>query len=242
MSTKPAGHRLLGRWREELYGNEAGEIAEWAQAEFDEGLFCLSSFGVDSAVTFKVLQDSGVKPRVVTVDTGFLFPETREFRDELAAKFDLDITIVSPDTKQVREINLKRTWETDIAEYQRITKVEPLNRAIGELGIKGLISGVRRDQTQNRSHMSVVENGSAGEVRIHPILEWSHDRVESFIESRGLPRHPLYEQGYASVGDWTTTQPGGTRNESRVALGDHAECGMHLIDGKLVRTKDSLVE
>ncbi len=104
---------------------------------------------------------------------------------------------------------------------------------VGELGVAGLLSGVRAGQTANRAALHQTEPGKDGETRIHPLLGWSEEQAAHYFKEHGLLRHPLYYQGYGSVGDWTTTLPGQGR-EGRELPG--SECGLHVTaDGRLVR-------
>src|SRR5690606_28085582 len=108
-------------------------------------------------------------------------------------------------------------------------------KAVKQLGIRALISGVHKDQTPNRASLRIVESGIFNETRVHPILHWNQKNIDEYIEENELPRHPLHAEGYASIGDWTTTLPGRTRKESRTKLGEHTECGLHLGPSREVR-------
>lgn len=239
-SKSRAGERLVGAWNEEVFDLNAPDILLWASKNFKDGLYCLSSFGVDSAVTFDLLKHADISVPVLYIDTGFLFPETHNYREELIGRFGLEVVVAArPPQKTLREIGRLSLWENDIEEYNRLTKLEPLNNVIKQLGIRALISGVRKDQTPNRAALRVVDNGIHGEIRVHPILHWSQQRIDEYVEDNGLPRHPLHTRGYASVGDWTTTRPGRTRQESRSKLGEHTECGLHLDhNGEVRRAKE----
>ncbi len=209
------------------------EISQEASAEFGEGLYALTSFGNESALLPDILQKAGVEAAFITIDTGFWFPETYEFKDELTERYGFDLHVYGPSEEDAATILEDRLWETDIDEYHEITKHEPLRRAIGELGVTGLLSGVRAGQTANRAALSQKEPGKDGETRVHPLLGWSEEQAARYFEEHGLPRHPLYYQGYGSVGDWTTTLPGQGR-AGRELPG--SECGLHLTsDGRLVR-------
>lgn len=210
------------------------ETSRWAAEEFGEGLHALTSFGNESALLPDVLQSAGVQVRFITIDTGFWFPETHAFRDELTARYGLEVEAYGPSEDDIARILETRLWETDIDAYHDIVKHEPLSRAIAELGVTGLLAGVRAGQTANRASLGAVEPGKDGEQRIHPLLEVTEEEAAAYFERHGLPRHPLFYQGYGSVGDWTTTRPGPGRAGRELP---ESECGLHVAeDGRLMRT------
>jgi phosphoadenosine phosphosulfate reductase len=201
------------------------ETSQWAAEEFGDGLYALTSFGVESALLPHVLQEAGVKQPFITINTGFWFPETHDFREELSARYGLDVRVYGPSAEAAANIFEARLWETDIDEYHEITKHEPLRRAIGELGVTGLLAGVRGGQTANRLRLDQVKAGKDAETRVHPLLGISEAEATIYFEHHDLLRHPLYYQGYGSVGDWTTTRPGKGR-AGRDLPG--SECGLHV--------------
>jgi phosphoadenosine phosphosulfate reductase len=209
------------------------ETSQWAAGEFGEGLHALTSFGNESALLPDMLRRAGVKAPFISIDTGFWFPETHEFKNRLMASYDMDLKVYGPSQEDVAVILETRLWETDIDEYHEVVKHEPLRRAIGELGVTGLLSGVRAGQTATRASLGVIASGKDGETRVHPLLDVTEKEAEAYFKRHGLPRHPLYDRGYGSIGDWTTTFPGEGR-EGRELPG--SECGLHLTeDGQLVR-------
>lgn len=204
----------------------AEQTIHWAHEEYGDELYALSSFGADSAVIMRLIERAGITVPILTIDTGFQFTETNQFKNELANRFGFHLYTYGPGEETIDEITTRRLWESDKYAYHELTRLEPMGRAIRELGTTALLSGVRADQTDTRASLELVGPGSNGETRIHPILGWSDGQVDRFIESENLPRHPLYYRGYDSIGDWTTTSPGVGR-EGR-DLGVHSECGLHL--------------
>jgi phosphoadenosine phosphosulfate reductase len=205
----------------------AQERIKWAKDKFQGGLYMLLSFGADSAVTPRLVEQAGEHVPGLTIDTGFRFDETHDFQEHLAGRFGLDdLHIYGPDEHAVRDILDTRLWETDIDAYHEITKLEPMGRAKKELGATAVLSGVRAHQTDNRANLGYISESSGGEFRIHPIIDWTEEQVARFIEDEDLPRHPLYYQGYGSIGDWTITRPG--KGRSGRGLGQGSECGLHL--------------
>ena len=107
-----------------------------------------------------------------------------------------------------------------------------MNRAMKELGADIWISGLRRAQSSTRSDRGVAEQQSKT-VKVYPIIEWTDEQVEDYMEEQDLPRHPLAQLGYRTMGDWHSTIPveeGESAEESRFG-GQKYECGLHLDSG-----------
>jgi len=222
----------------------ATEVIRWAAENYGEAAYALTSFGAESALLPYLIKKAGVRMQFITIDTGFWFPETHDFKKRLTDKYNLDLHPYGPAAKDIKAIKHaaakgSKLWEEDPSEYHEITKSEPLRYAIGELGVKALLSGVRAGQTATRAALRHLERGSAGELRVHPLLNLTEYEAARYFQRgrrpniRGLPRHSLYNQGYGSIGDWTTTVPGAGREGRKLR---NQECGLHVTaDGKLVR-------
>ena len=113
--------------------------------------------------------------------------------------------------------------------YNQINKVEPMQRAIRELGARGWITGLRRQQAKSRKEVGVLQKQN-GLVKIQPIIDWTDRMVYEYLKKHDLPYHPLWEQGYVSIGDVHTTRPltaDMTEEETRF-FGLKRECGLHI--------------
>jgi phosphoadenosine phosphosulfate reductase len=213
------------------------ETVEWASREFGTGLVLSTSFGIQAAVMLHLANE--VKPDipVVWVDTGYLPPETYAFAEALRDRLDLNLHVYqSPISPARMEALHGRLWETGDAaaldRYDRIRKVEPMGRALRELGSTAWLSGLRADQTAHRKTLPVVGN-QGGRFKILPILDWSTKDVHSYLKAHDLPYHPLFDRGYATVGDWHSSRPltAGDEHERDSRFGGlKQECGLHLED------------
>ena len=212
--------------------SDALQRIELAFQTYGNGLFTLTSAGVDSALLIDLVSRSGHSIDLLHINTGFLTPETIPFRDSLVEKYGLRLHEFGPSEEEVRTMSEMQLWQTDPEEYSRVTKLEPLTRAIQTLGVTALLSGIRRDQTSNRAEIGVIDTGNDGETRIHPVIDWDQAAIDDYFSVNGLPRHPLYEQGYGSVGDAHTTFKGKNR-EGRVI----DECGIHVVGGVVIRNR-----
>ncbi len=208
---------------------ETVQIIKDAYDKYGRRLYALSSFGTDAGTLLSLIKKAGIRIPVITIDTGFLFPETHLYKFTLQNKFGFRVITYGPYQDEVEQIAFDRLWEKDIDEYHRVVKVEPLKRAVEELGVDALLQGVRADQTEARASLSVVEEGSFGEERIHPLLNWKTDQVDSYLTDENIPRNLLVYEGYESIGDWTTTMPGFGRSGRN--LGITNGCGLVIGEG-----------
>jgi phosphoadenosine phosphosulfate reductase len=217
----------------ELSQASAEDVLEWTHNTFGEELVLTSSFGADSAVMLHLAHRIVPKVRVVFLDTGYLFPETYQFAEELTKRFDLDVRVYSPAITAARQEALYgKLWEGgagDLERYQRINKIEPMDRALSELAPLAWIAGLRSRQTSFRAGLKKIE--LQGNVyKVHPILDWSDEAVHHYLRANDLPYHPLRKRGYRSIGDVHSTQPTAEDEDARSGrrLGAHLECGIHL--------------
>jgi len=204
----------------------------WALERFRPEIMLSTSFGAQSAVSLHMVTLQWPEIPVVMVDTGYLFPETYRFADQLTERLKLNLKVYRPETSAAWfEARHGKLWEhgiEGIEQYNKISKVEPMNRAIRELGIRGWITGLRRQQAKSRKELGVLglQNGI---VKIQPIIDWTDKMVFQYLTKHDLPYHPLWEKGYVSIGDVHTTRPltGDMTEEETRFFGLKRECGLH---------------
>ncbi|MDP6891215.1 MAG: phosphoadenylyl-sulfate reductase [Phycisphaerales bacterium] len=216
----------------------ASGVIDWSLQQYLDRLVMTTSFGVHSAVLLDLV--TGVVPGipVLFVDTGFHFKETYTYADELTERFSLNLVVcqsdVSPAWWVARHGELWQEGDEGLDEYDRMRKVVPLRREMAKRGVAAWLSGVRRSQTTFRESLQVVED-RRGFSKIHPLLSWTDQDMEQYLSDHDLPRHPLQAEGYASIGDHTTTLPssGDESGRSGRFMGKKEECGIHtLLDGE----------
>lgn len=216
-----------------LEGARAEDVVAWGLETFGEAMIMSSSFGAESALMLHLVTRVAPRTPVVFLDTGYLFPETYTFAEDLTRRFDLDLRVYSPRITAARmEALYGRLWdgdENEIARYARITKVEPMDRALAELGARAWLAGLRRSQTEFRAGLRHVELQD-GVYKVHPILTWSREDVKRYMALHDLPYHPLFHYGYRSIGDVHSTSPTTLDQDERDGryLGSKKECGIHL--------------
>ena len=223
----------LSQVNDSLQQADALDVVRWVHEQFPGEVALSSSFGADSAVMIHLVTQVIPDIPVVFIDTGYLFPETYQFAEQLRERFKLNLAVYSARMTTARQEAVHgRLWEQGddgVRQYLAINKVEPMQRALDELGVKAWLAGLRATQTEHRRNLETVGEQN-GRVKVHPILGWDKEQVESYLVSHALPRHPLYTQGYRSIGDWHSTWPVAPDEDDRAgrALGQKKECGLHL--------------
>ena len=223
----------LERLNRELGDVSPERLIEWALDRYGERLVASTSFGATSAVMLHLLHRVAPKTPIISVDTGYLFPETYRFAEELRTRLDLDIRFYTPKMSPARQEALYgKLWEQGddgVQRYLELNKVEPMQRALAELGTKAWLAGLRSEQTEHRAGLRRIDMQD-GRVKIHPILNWTEAQMQAYLSAHELPRHPLYEQGYRSIGDHHSTIPTTDDMDPRDGriLGRKRECGIHL--------------
>lgn len=204
----------------------------WAWAHLPGQAVLASSFGIQAAVMLHLVTRVIPNIPVVFIDTGYLFPETYQFVDQLVERLDLNLRVYRADPSPAwLEARHGRLWEQGLPgleRYNRIQKVEPMQRALRELAVGTWFAGVRRVQSSTREHLPLVQHRQ-GRFKIHPILDWGDQAVYRYLQHHQLPYHPLWHRGYVSVGDWHTSRPleAGLRPEDTRFFGLKRECGLH---------------
>lgn len=232
LSLDPHSPRALAKLNAWLADRSAEERVSWALQNTPGPHALSSSFGAQAAVSLHLVASQQPDIPVILVDTGYLFPETYQFVDELSERLSLNLKVYRPAIGRAwAEARYGRLWEQGEAgldEYNRIRKVEPMQRALQDLDVHGWFAGLRRDQATSRQHIEFVE-WQRGRWKFHPIADWTDRDVGMYLQRHGLPYHPLWQQGYISIGDTHTTrrwEPGMDPGDTRF-FGIKRECGLH---------------
>jgi len=208
------------------------ERVQWAVENLESEFVLSSSFGIQAAVCLHLITTVKADTPIILTDTGYLFPETYQFIDDLTKQLNLNLKIYSAEHSAAwQEARYGKLWEQGVdglTKYNLINKVEPMKRALKELDAKTWFSGLRRSQSSSRGDLPVLslQNGC---FKFLPIIDWSNKDVHYYLEENGLNYHPLWEQGYVSVGDVQTSRPlevGMSEEETRF-FGLKRECGLH---------------
>jgi phosphoadenosine phosphosulfate reductase len=225
-------HLDVDQENQALAAKNAEERTAWAVEKFGERLLLSSSFGIQAAVSLHMATRLAPNIPVVFIDTGYHFPETYRFVDELTDKLKLNLQVyraaLSPGWFEARYGKLWEQGVEGITRYNEIMKVEPMRRALDELDAAAWITGLRRSQSSTRQDLGVL-GVQDGRLKVHPIVDWSDRDVHTYLTKHGLPYHPLREEGYVSIGDTHSTRKltdDLTEEETRFG-GLKRECGLH---------------
>jgi phosphoadenosine phosphosulfate reductase len=216
------------------------EVIRWAARTFGDGLVMTSSFGADSAVLLHLATREMPRIRVIFIDTGFLFPETHTYAEQLRRLLDLNIWHYR--TRNDPFAYLESAGEEDfrhrrdVARCCAANKNEPMERAMRDLAPAAWLRGIRRAQSESRRSRQFVEwSARYSCYAISPLLNWSDTDIEEYLRKNDLPRHPLAAFGYRSIGcsPLTCTRPvqgDDDPRSGRWAGSSKTECGLHLED------------
>lgn len=218
---------------EALEKKTALERIEFAAENLPSNYSIASSFGAQSAVSLHMITQVMPKIPVILIDTGYLFPETYQFVDQLAEALDLDVHVYQSTMSPAwQEARYGKLWEKDtraLNEYNQRNKVEPMDRALNELEVGTWFAGLRREQSKSRHELPIVQTFK-DRVKVHPIIDWSNRDIHQYLQKHRLPYNPLWEKGYVSIGDKHSTKPltlGLSEEETRFG-GSQRECGLHV--------------
>lgn len=201
--------------------------------EFKGKTAVVSSFGAESAVLLKLVADIDPNTPILFLNTGKLFGETLRYRDRLQDVLGLgDVRSLSPSLEQRGAKDPDGTlWSRNADACCDFRKTIPLARALEPFAAQ--VTGRKRFQTKERADMQPVEFFD-GRYRFNPLWQWDLHQLEAFRERYNLPRHPLVEDGYPSIGCMPCTrrvQAGEDYRAGRWSGLDKDECGIHLTDG-----------
>ncbi|GLQ34109.1 phosphoadenylyl-sulfate reductase [Amylibacter marinus] len=192
----------------------------------------VSSFGAESVVLLHMISTIDRHMPVLFVDTQMLFKETMDYQVEVAEKLRLsDVRVVRADAADIKKADpFNRLHLADTNACCSVRKVEPLQKALGEFD--AWITGRKRFQAGTRQALDLFENEDDQRIKINPLAHWAREDLQEYLINNRLPRHPLVEQGYPSIGCSPTTctrkvGAGEDERAGRWAGQDKIECGIH---------------
>ena len=230
--TTPFPSPSMADWNQSLEKESPIARVEWAMDNLPGEFVLSSSFGIQSAVMLHLLTQVDSNIPVLITDTGHLFPETYRFIEELTERLKLNLHVYqAKESAAWQQAKYGEEWaqsDDTLKAYNRRNKVEPLERGLSELSASTWFSGVRRQQSEHRQGLSVVST-LRGRYKVHPIIDWTNKEVHEYLTKHNLPYHPLWDEGYVSVGDVHSTKPltlGMSEEDTRFG-GGQRECGLH---------------
>ena len=215
---------------QELERQKPQQIITWAVETFSPQIAVSSSFQTQSVPLLHMVSRIDPEILVFFLDTGFHFWETLIFREQLQRELDL----------RIQNLYVDKQWKNFLGRFGRnlyeqdpdlccyLRKVQPMQKAMKT--VHAWISGIRRDQTATRRNAKILELERDGLVKINPLLNWTRQDVQEYVRRYNLPDHPLFEQGYRSIGCKPCTRP--VRQDENERAGrwsgkGKTECGLH---------------
>lgn len=211
-------------------------IIQWALETIPQGLMQTSAFSI-LVITHMLYREMAPTPPVpvLFLDTLHHFQATLDTVERAHRHYGLDLRVY-----RARGVSTRagfaarygnRLWETNINRFHYLTKVEPLERALNELQIQAWFTGRRRDQSQNRQTLPILELDSQGRLKINPLANWNRQQVWTYTLKHGVLYNPLHDQGFTSIGDeplTTPIAPGEQERAGRWRGSAKTECGIHV--------------
>ena len=224
--------------RSRIENNPVADQLKTLTKIFPDKLVFTSSFGIEDQVLTHIIFDNNIPVKVVTLDTGRLFPETYKVYNETFKKYQKKIHVYFPDHESIENMVTQNGpcsfyySKENRLECCRLRKVVPLNRALE--GMKIWISGIRASQSDNRSRMDWLEYDEDKELfKFYPLFDWSFDKVNEFIKLYQVPYNSLHSKGFVSIGCEPCTRAIEPGEDSRAGrwwweTGGQKECGLHM--------------
>ncbi len=218
----------------------AQQIIDWSYRQFGDDLVMTSSFGDQAAVLIHLATQIKPDIRIIFVDTGYLFPETHLFMEQVRQRFNLNVWTYRTKNDPVQWLKTaaenEPTWRNDIDACCAANKNEPMERAFKTIGAKAYLRGIRREQNAKRQNDEFIQWAPRyGSYAISPMLNWSRKDIGLYMKQHDLPYHPLIEKGYLSIGcnPLSCTRPvqiGEDPRSGRWAGTGKLECGINSLD------------
>jgi thioredoxin-dependent adenylylsulfate APS reductase len=243
LSVLPQGVHLdewdAGELAIEYDDQEPQDVIGWALERFSPRVAVCTSFQIDGMAILDMAWRIDPNVRVFTVDTGRLPAETYDVMEAVRERYGIEIDVRFPDTVEVEAMvnrhgpNLFYKSVPHRLRCCEVRKVNPLLKVLD--GLDAWITGLRRDQWATRSNIRKVEldHDHGGIVKVNPLADWTEEEVWDYIRQNDVPYHPLYDQGYRSIGCAPCTRPCFDAADPRAgrwwweSAGAPKECGMH---------------
>lgn len=212
------------------------EILVWSTENIPTGLVQTSAFNVDDLIVTDILYRDLKHPvPVIFLDTLYHFRQTLELVAKAKEIYNLDLKVYKTPDVDTREAFAAKygeaLWDTDIAKFHEVTKIEPLQRGLAELNTVAWITGRRRDQAVTRANMPVFELDSNNRLKVNPLANWTRQLSWEYVAEHSVIYNPLHDQGYPSIGDEPITTSVGAGEDERAGRWrgtGKTECGIHI--------------
>jgi phosphoadenosine phosphosulfate reductase len=222
----------------DLENKSAEEILQWTLNQYGKRAGIASSFGMEDMILIDMVSKLEGDITIFTLDTGRLHEETYEIMEKVRSRYGLAVKTYFPDKEKVEALVRNKGFFSfresvdNRKECCFIRKVEPLQRALGELD--AWVTGLRREQSVTRTDVPKVDNDADNPplVKINPLAEWTQKEVEAYIEKHSVPVNALHKRNFPSIGCAPCTRPITEGEDIRAGRWwwenpEHKECGLH---------------
>lgn len=225
-------HEAVEAARNKGIDEDVGDLVEWAHELLGERLMMTTAFGKSGMVIMHAVKERKLPIPIFFLDTGFHFRETLDFLNRLKSDWNINLVARKP---EIHGIDFVRKFGEKLHDRDpdlccQKNKVEPMRDLFGEEGrYQAWITGVRRDQSSTRAQAESIELLEDNLIKVQPLAHWSRDRVEEYLTKHDVPLHPLFSEGYASIGCEPCTRPTGDSKDERAgrwAGKAKTECGL----------------
>ncbi len=225
--------------------NSADQILRWALESFGSRFAIVTSFQAEGMVLLDLASRISSKVRVITLDTGRLPAETFEMMEQVRSRYNVPVEVVTPDSNELSSMLTRFGPNLFLQEHAlrnlccEIRKVRPLERKLQELSAYAV--GLRREQSESRQDIRKGEEVH-GRTKLSPLADWTRAAIWQYVRENDVPVHPLYSQGYQSIGCAPCTRAIRIGEDERSGRwwwenDGMKECGIHFSPGGQVQRK-----
>ena len=230
---------LIRELNEDYSNKSPEEVLKWTLDNLHPGVALASSFGAEDVVVIDMLAMINPDARVFTLDTGRLNQETYDIMDDIRNRYKMNIEVMFPNQDEVQQMVRMNGMNLFFRSRENrklccgIRKVHPLTNMLSTL--EGWITGIRADQTQNRSDSAKfkIDGQFGGILKVNPIIDWTWEMVWDYIKANKVPYNKLHDKGYPSIGCEPCTRPIKPGEDLRAGRWwweneSDKECGLHM--------------
>ena len=213
----------------------AEEILRWTHDRFGPQTVFTTALDLEGSVLAFMIARARLPIRIVTIDTGLLFPQTYETRQRLQDALEIEIESVQPSTSLAEQEDRygPQLWTVRPDRCCSIRKVEPLERTLAP--VDAWITGIRRAQTPERANAPKVSFDERFSVtKVNPLVDWTLTQVQDFLRRHEIPYNPMFDDGFPSIGCAPCTRrvvAGEDPRAGRWSGFEKRECGLHFETG-----------
>ena len=222
----------------DLYSDSpAEEVLSFFINKYGDKIAFATSLGAEDQILTHIIAGIDPQTRIITLDTGRLFPETLDLIETTNLRYNINIRVFFPDAGQVESmvntkgINLFYDSIENRKECCHIRKILPLTRAMS--GTEAWISGLRSEQSVTRKDLKLLEwDSNFNLIKINPLRNWSEKQVWEYIHTHNIPYNKLHDNNYPSIGCQPCTRAVNPGDDIRAGRWwweqpEHKECGLH---------------